>query len=160
MSKRARPRLDLSTTGKVASEETGKVASEGEETGKVASEAALATGKVASDNEIDATIRDLKPHQAKEFLIDRDIKNGNFRRIWDASVKQALRGDPKARDWYWDRVLGKPGQQVAFVGEVRHTISDEDRAVLDGIASALGMKKPKPVVARVVEQSDGEEAQP
>jgi hypothetical protein len=93
------------------------------------------------DDVTDLAIRDLKPHQAKQVLIQRDIRNGNLRMIWDKMVEKAKSGDTKAQDRYWDRVFGRPGQQVAVATEVRHSMSDEDREVLGGVLEAFGLKR-------------------
>lgn len=40
-----------------------------------------------------------------------------------------------------DRTFGKPAQQVAVAGEIRHTLSEEDRRVLSGIAAMFGVER-------------------
>lgn len=98
--------------------------------------------------ELLAQIKGLGAKQAVAVLMQSDIENGDFIAIWEKYKAMAKGGDYRAIESYFDRFIGKATQPLSMSAEVRVSMSEEDRAAINGLKGLFGMAASgAPVVA-------------
>jgi hypothetical protein len=118
--------------------------------------APLTLGKALPDRaEVQKKITGMNAKQAVAVLMQSDIENGDFVKVWEKKKAMAKGGDFRAIEAYLDRFIGKATQPLAIAADVRVSLSSEDREALSAIRLAFGMTAKPDVVATV----EGKEVQ-
>lgn len=86
-------------------------------------------------------IKGMSPKQAFQELARSDIENGDFATIWERFKSKAKGGDIRSIQEYLDRILGKSTQLMSIAADVKVSMTDEDRKIIDSIRGVFGMRE-------------------